>query len=67
MFSKIYLFDLGPSSFMAKRFKCRVKKINRVAGDFIHSYLTSFLACTSTSQYSKQSYFFICAYPIRIY
>ena len=31
---------------MAKRFKCRVKKINHVAGAFIHSYLISFLACT---------------------
>ena len=32
---------------MTKRFKCNVNKINHVAGDFIHSYLISFLACTS--------------------
>ena len=43
---------------MAKRFKCRVKKINHVTGAFIHSYLISFLACTS--QCSKLSHFFIC-------
>ena len=44
---------------MTKRFKCNVKKINHVAGDFIHSYLISFLACTS--QCSKHSHFFIYA------
>ena len=28
---------------MTKGFKCKVKKINHVAGDFIHSHLISFL------------------------
>ena len=31
---------------MTKRFKCKVKKINHVAGDFIHSHLISFLECS---------------------
>ena len=67
MFSKIYLFDLVPRSrsFMTKRFKCNVKKINHVAGDFIHSHLISFLTCTS--QCSKHSHFFICANAFRKY
>ena len=47
---------------MTKRFKCKVKKINHVAGDFIHSYLISFLACTS--QCSEHSHFFIYAYAL---
>ena len=48
---------------MTKRFKCKVKKINHVAGDFIQSHLISFLACTS--QCSKHSRFFIYAYAFR--
>ena len=50
---------------MDKRFKHRDKKINYVAGDFIHSHLISFLACMF--QCSKQSHFFIYAYPFRKY
>ena len=50
---------------MTKRFKGNVKIMNHVGGDFIHSHLISFLACTS--QCSKHSHFFICANAFRKY